>query len=523
MFNFRSVFSFDANKASSKKQNYLVDKLEDFSEDEGGIATVWSIFWLILCFSISGLAIDVTNAWKVHAILQSTADSAALAGAYELQSRNSSNQKLSNYDVNIAVKDWAVDFAEKNMNPDRYGEVLLEQDVLLGYWIGGSFVPMSDLPANDATYNGAPPADAVRVITRQSGVNGTSAVGTFFLRFVGFDRFTVATGATVKIFIQQCQYDGLLASGQVNLSTGQEFLNKFCVHGEEGIFAAQNNFFDPGTIASAPTEDGCGQNAGKCTDSQNLGFNDAFRVQSLFSNGTLSGKPAKIDDYIASFSGDDSNGDYNPDYVSGNVTTIRLSGNDVLNVIDLVKGGSYEIECRTGKPVKLSFPDDYPAEDPKIIEQVVVVGDGCDFIFDSSVTYRDVVFATNSTSQHTFSGASGVVLGDDDGDDCDVAAIAQYEDDIENDIDPGPLLTGSVTLVSKGSVSFASKLSAYGLEIIAEQNVHLASEAQEASTHVGTSVSAGGNIGVTHDHVFWGCEGQTASVFDPIMSWALVQ
>ncbi|OUS05315.1 hypothetical protein A9Q96_12065 [Rhodobacterales bacterium 52_120_T64] len=553
MFNFRCVFSVDANSASSKKQIDLGDRLDDFVEDESGIATVWSMFWLILCFSISGLAIDVTNAWKVHTILQSTADSSALAGAYELQSRDTSNQNLSNIDINVAVKDWAVDFAEQNMNVGRYGDALLRQDVQLGYWIAETFVPMAVSPTNAVDYNAAPQADAVRVITRQSGTGATSAVGTFFLRFVGFDRFTVSTSATVKIFIQQCQYDGLIATGQVKLSTGQEFLNKFCVHGEDGIYAAQNNYFDEGTIASAPTVDGCGQNVGKCTDSQNLGFNDAFRVQSLFSgyeypNGdvVLSGKPAKIDDYIASFSGENANGDYNPFYVDTATDPIKITlrGDDVLDLGRIIPvggasytdadgniyeaaGGRYIIECKTGKPVKLAFPDEYVGE--KILERVVVVGDGCDFIFDSSVKYEDVMLATNSTGQHTFSGATGVVLGrvedvDDENDRCDTKLIDDYEAEIASGTqNVPPPLTGSVTLISLGSVNFASKLSAYGLEIIAAENVHLASEAQEASTHIGTSVSAGGDIGVTHDHVFWGCVGQTVSVFDPIMAWALVR
>ena len=135
-----------------------------------------------------------------------------------------------------------------------------------------------------------------------------------------------------------------------------------------------------------------------------------------------------------------------------------------------------------------------------------------------------MIFATDSTSQNTFSGASGVVLGaNDELDPCDEVLIDEYETAIENGgTGLGPLLTGSVTLISMGSVSFASKLSAYGLEIIAADSVHFASEAQGSNTHIGTSVSAGGSISVTHDHIFYGCEGQTVSVFDPIMSWALV-
>ena len=87
MRNFRSVFSFGASNAPSKKHRIFAGKLKSFSKDENGIVTVWAIFWMIICFALSGLAIDVTNAWKAHAILQSTADSAALAGATVQHSR----------------------------------------------------------------------------------------------------------------------------------------------------------------------------------------------------------------------------------------------------------------------------------------------------------------------------------------------------------------------------------------------------------------------------------------------------
>ena len=529
MFCFRSVFSFDASTASSKKQFDIVDKLEDFSEDEGGIATVWAMFWLILCFSISGLAVDVTNAWKVHAILQSTADITALAGAYELSNHE-------NVFIEEKVEAQANDFASLNMNPTRYGDVLSNPDIRVGYWDGTEFKPMTDTSANTKL------ANAVQTITRQTGVNGTSAVGTFFLRFVGFDRFNVVTSATAKIFVQKCNYDGLIAAGQVKLSTGQRFYNEFCVHGEEGIFAAQDNFFDVNTVASAPTIEGCGQNAGKCTDSANEGFNAAFRIQTLLGGSeqpdgsvALTGKPGRIDKYLASLSGvgfgtEPHSDKYVPDYINNPVPVgINLSGNTTLSDeiaaynaslgltgLGFIKGTTYVVTCRTGKSVDLSptKPEDWSS-----ISEVVIVGKGCDFSFDPGISYHDLIVATDSTSQTSFhanSSQTGVVIGMNDPDDpCDAKKVEGQ-------------LTGAVTLITKGSARFAAKLSAFDLEIIAEKNVLLAASPNnpqnpsDENMHIGTSVSAGGTISVTHNHSFYGCPGNGMSLFDPVLSWALV-
>lgn len=124
----------------------------------------------------------------------------------------------------------------------------------------------------------------------------------------------------------------------------------------------------------------------------------------------------------------------------------------------------------------------------KTLKKIVVVGIGCDFIFDSSVIYQDAVFATDNTSQHTFSGASSIVLGayedaNIEGERCDTDFIDQYK--IDRELLQPPPLTGSITLISQGSVNFTSMLSAYGLKIIATENVHFASEAQGSNTHVG--------------------------------------
>lgn len=224
---FLSVFSRRADIAPVEKVNPSLEKLQSFSKDEDGIATVWAMFWLILCFALSGLAIDATNAWKVQQFLQSTADASALAGSIELLT-------VDNSSIEATVEVEANRFATLNMNTARFGDVLFDQDVIVGYWNEGArtFTPMA---VGDTA-----PVDAVRTITRQNDVQN-HAVGTFFLRFIGFEKFTIATAATAKIFTAKCHFDGIIAQGTVKLSTKQQFLDEYCVHGELGIDISQDN------------------------------------------------------------------------------------------------------------------------------------------------------------------------------------------------------------------------------------------------------------------------------------------
>lgn len=526
MLDFHSVFSFGANTAPSKKQKNITEKLESFSKDEDGIATVWAIFWMIICFALSGLAIDVTNAWKVHAILQYTADSTALAGAYELQTAG-------NDSIEGLVEIQANEFATLNMHEDRYGDVLIDADIQVGYWdpVNYSFSEM----VGTADPRGL--ADAVRTTTRQNSVQNTG-VGTFFLRFVGFQEFTVAASATATVFEARCYFDGLIAAGHVKLSTKESFYDEYCIHGEEGLDISHDNFFEgktynpdgtvalEGTIASTEFEENCGPSAIHCTIDQNPGIVPAFREQSLnLSKVTNIG--LYIDILTTEYSNDpdlymvnayvgslvDPLYNYEPDETAPDQGSLPIldrvtfspKPNEPLDVSLLDENKINVIDCgRNGFDVNLAVElevvEGEEAPDPLILENIVIVGEGCDFKFDSSVNFKNAIIATTATGTQTFSGSSGVVLGEDDG--C--------------------VQGNEVTLITAGSVNFAAKLAAYDLEIIAADDVHLAAKANDMGEHYGTSVTAGGDIQVTTGHTFHGCLGRTISVFDSIKSWKLV-
>ncbi len=446
-----------------------------FIRNEDGIATAWAIGWLIICFAIAGLSIDATNAWKVKQILQSTADIAAHAGGLELGT-------VGNSEIEAAVIVAANEYATKNMNVARYGDVLVDSDILTGFWDADTrvFTQMTSGSLNIP--------NAVRVTTRQDGVN-SSKVGTFFLRFAGFDYFTVATSATVERFVSKCEKDGLMARGVVDMSTQQEFLGTYCVHGQGGIGVSQGNYFESGTTASMFDLNDCMPNITHCTDEANIGIEEALRQNSMtfgkvdrisqtidnYKDPGWVGQPYYITKLLVKDIWDTRNFDATTDLEPNAVNIIHCSPGENLNLGDAAylnnKGSGTDSGAET-------IPPDL------LITDMVIVGVGCDFVFDKTVRYEDAIIATDSTGRQTFSGSANITLGRND--DCAEG--------------------GELALITAGDISFAAKMNAFDVEMIAAGDVKFASLGNDGeSIHQGTSVWAGGDIKITTKHTFIGC------------------
>lgn len=130
----------------------------------------------------------------------------------------------------------------------------------------------------------------------------------------------------------------------------------------------------------------------------------------------------------------------------------------------------------------------------------VLVGLGCDFVFDSSIRYEDAIFATTATGSKSISGSAGVVLGRDDG--CSQG--------------------GEVVAITAGSVHFSAKLEAYDVEFIIRDDLHLASNGNAENIHTGSNFYVGGDVRITSQHTFAGCNGATVPPFDLKYSWRIV-
>lgn len=456
----------------------FLQQTKRFVQNEDGIATAWAVGWLIICFAIAGLSIDATNAWKVKQILQTTADMASHAGGLELGT-------VGNAEIEAKVIVSANQYASANMRPARYGDVLVDTDILVGFWDGENKTFTEMLPSDVEIPN------AVNVTTRQDGVN-SSKVGTFFLRFVGFDAFTVSAISTVERFVSQCERDGLIARGNVKMSTQQAFMGTFCVYGLSGIDASNQNYFALGTTAGMRNLDDCGPLPENCTNEYNPGIEDALRQ----SNMTF-GKIDRIGENIDKLQ--DPTSDIMPWYITiTEVNTISLADSRNFEAYyDLEEGAINVIECRNNQNISLgglgnvsnnggNNTDTGAEVIPQHItkSKMIIVGINCDFAFDETISFEDAYIATTATGQQTFSGSADTRLGRND-----------------NCADEG-----EVTLITAGNVSFAAKLDAYDLEIVAAGDVGFASHANDVeSIHKGTNVWAGGDINVTTKHTFEPC------------------
>jgi len=479
----------------------MINKLISFIQDEDGIATVWAMGWLVLCLALSGLAIDTTNAFRIKQMLQDTADIAAHAGVLELATAG-------NADIEARVEAAANQFADLNMGNKRFGDVLINSDILVGTWdpLAKTFVEM---PVGSVVS-----PNAVKVVARQSG-GASSVVGTFFLRFVGFNFFTLDASAVAMQFVSKCDRDGIIAGGIVKLSTQQQFLDGFCIHGQQGIDMSVANYFELGTIASMPDLALCGPSSGHCLNDKNAGVEEALRQYTMVPD-----KVAKIDTYITELQNPLSA--LQPNFIKDAI----LLGADLRTIVKTVDSADFDastllpdtinvVKCSKGNNnLNLGAPSSgngngngngngKPAvpQAPTIKSNVVVVGIGCDFVFDSTIAYENARFATTAVGNQTVSGSAGVVLGRNDG--CTNG--------------------GDVVVITKGSVNFASKLSAFDVEFIVQGDVHLASKANQDSIHSGTSVQSGGKVQITTKHVFAGCPGVTEPAFDGKFSYRLVQ
>lgn len=142
-----------------------------FPGDRRGSASVFAICLIPAFLALGGLAIDGANAWRVHTIMQVTADAAALAAVTQLPNSANTIQMAENY-------------AAKNMPVSSNGDVLANTDVITGFW---------NTDARTFTPNGTP-LNAVEVTVKRSAANG-NALPTTLLSLIGVNNWNIVTTA----------------------------------------------------------------------------------------------------------------------------------------------------------------------------------------------------------------------------------------------------------------------------------------------------------------------------------------
>jgi hypothetical protein len=255
--------------------------------------------------------------------------------------------------------------------------------------------------------------------------------------------------------------EGLLANGTVELSSNNHFSNGICVYGYEGVKVSSNNTFEEGVIVGMMNLATLEVPASGMT--QNPGLSQALRAG--FTEPRL---VYKIDNLLEELLDPDS--DEQPAYIDGEVIKVNDKS---FNPATLEAGNIYHVNCTGGNALKLTGA--------VTITEVVIVTD-CKVQFDGDISIGNAVIATSSTSNQSFTGSAGVVLG--------------FPDDCADG--------GGVQLITKGDVHFASAMEFHGSQIIAEGDVQMTAQTNGIK---GTSVQAGGDIKLSSNNAYGLCAG----------------
>ena len=449
---------------------------QSFLTDDQGGGTIMGLFWFILFVGICGLAVDTTDGFRNRTMLQATADASALAGVIDLPNE-------------AAAVTSAVNYSVENMEAESYGDVLIPEDVSVGTWNHATrlFVP-----------NGVAP-DAVLVRLHQTAANA-NPVPVNFLRIVGLMSWDVNVVAVAQRFIPDCIRNGLIANGLVDISSNNGFVNRICIHGQEGVAMSSNNYYEPGVSVSMPDMDEMLTMPASGMDS-NTGLPDALRERSLKSRlvphvGEYMDDLLTRQDYVT------------PSYVAASASVIVKD--EKWNFSDLQPGNIYHIQCASNKTVGIPGG--------KILTNVVIIAD-CNISVGSNVTMIDVVIGSRSE------GNPGNGNGSDNGGSNSGAGGANIEHatinfssnvnlGLPDNCAPG----GGVQVFSNASVAFSSSMTMNGVQVIAKGDVDLGARDQGIN---GVNIHAGLDITLTSNNMFGLCSGGSPQFF-PVWYYRLV-
>lgn len=422
--------------------------------DERGSYTIWAVIWFMLYLGIGGLAVDLSDAYRNRSLLQSTADAAALAAAIALPDQD-------------AAVDEAVAYAADNMEPGTHGQVLRDEEIVVGTW---------NIATESFSAGGALP-NAVRVRTRRAAVNA-NPVAMNFLRFLSLfgvaPQLDVASQAIAIRYVPECINDGLIALTRVDTQSNNDYLRNICVHGQmDGVAVRQNNYFEPGVQVSmgdlgdlfAPNMNGNDGLAQALVEGdvwpKDIGALDAML-------NTLRNLDSVYDPVYQYMYRTDSNGNLiYPDKVTSNNLPGTLQPYTV-----------YDIDCSG----QISLPAN------TTVEHVVVVA-SCRVHSAANLTLRDVAIFSTATGggNAAIHMAAQTTLGA--ADDCAV--------------------DGGVELFAYGDMHIAAQGDWHGLRIVSASDVQFT--ARNVGIH-GMSVQAI-NIDFTSNNQFGLCSGNVPGPF----------
>lgn len=417
--------------------------LSKLLRDEQGAGTLWGLFGFMVMVGITGLSVDITDAFRNRTMLQATADAAALAAVIDLPRRD-------------RALDAAIEYAERNMPPESYGAVLAAEDVVIGRW---DWERREFIPDPDTEF-----PDAVHVRVRMSFGRGNAVLANF-LRIIGFKGWELEAHAVAQRFTPQCSTDGLVARGYVNLSSNNGFYNEFCVHGQKGVNLQNGNFFELGTSVSMPDLSMLAIPTDGLTS--NPGLADALREGSL--DPRMVDHVPDIMDMLL-----DPRSPIQPAYIHEWKPVITIDCNFDMGSAE--EGRIYHVVCAPNKQIQIPGG--------KLTHKVVIVAES-QIQIPANAVLQDVVLASRADIKNEGANihfSSGAELGRPD--DCADG--------------------GGVQIFSTENVFLSSSITWNGVQVVSAKNVELGASDEGVK---GLTVQAGGNITLTSNNQFGLCNG----------------
>lgn len=424
-----------------------------FVEDDKGVASVWMVIWMLALLVMGGVAIDSSNAWRMRAELQATADAAAHAAVIDLPGEDE-------------ARATAIGFAARNMAPAAHGVVLAETDVEFGVWNDG-FIAAS-----------GPIVDSIRVVTRRSAASD-NALSTSFLRLIGVDAFDVEAQAVAQRYFPECmKRDGLFARRTVNLQSNNAFYSGICIHGNYNVIVNNNNTWEADLTVSMPDLADMGLPSSDI-DVSNPGLQEVLKEE------WLDPKIVNLtDEIIAGFL--DRTSPYMPVWINPLLEVIEIPKNQ-FDSNNLQPGRIYHVRCVNNQNLNM--------RNGANISNVIIITD-CRVQTGQGATFENVIL--------------GVTASDGSGPNDYALKIAESTRmGADDHCTPG----GGVKVFSNGSVNAASGGEFYGVQMVAKKTIIAAAQAQGME---GIQFFAGEDINVTSGNAFGGtCVGGVDAIIVP--------
>ena len=205
-----------------------------FWRDQHGAGTAFSVFLLVICAALGGIALDFSNAWRHRELLKTTADVAAQAGVIA----------LAQGEAPAAAQKTALAALDFNTPLASYGRIVVDaaRDV----------VPLHyDSDSNRLSADGT--INAVSVLVRRSRLSD-NAVPTYLLRLVGRQDWEIGgTSVAALVPTRRCNpADGIFAAGVVTLAQVSSVAAGVCVHSQDRVALPQGGDFRAGSGLSMP-------------------------------------------------------------------------------------------------------------------------------------------------------------------------------------------------------------------------------------------------------------------------------